>query len=143
VRQCLATTGSDGIASCYVKPSANTIFEWRFAGWPGLGASWSGRSTLQVRARVGLKVSDATPRRGQPTVFTVAVAPSHPGRNVELQRLTGSGWRTVRTAALWSTSARTFTITPTQTGTTTWRARFGGDSDHAANVSAAVSIKTW
>jgi hypothetical protein len=143
VTQCTTTTASDGVASCYVKPTVNTTYEWRFAGSTGFEGSWSGRSTLQVRARVGIKVSDSTPRRGQLTVFTATVAPNHSGRNVELQRLTGSGWSTVRTAPLFSTSTRTFSITPAQAGTTTWRVRFGGDADHAAGASAAVSIKTW
>jgi subtilisin family serine protease len=143
VTQCRVTTASDGVAACSVKPSAKTVYEWRFPGSTGLFGSWSGRSTVQVRARVGLKVSDATPRRGQLTVFTASVAPNHAGRSVDLQRLTGSGWRTVRSAQLFSTSVRTFSITPTQRGTTTWRVSFRGDADHAAGASPAVSIKTW
>jgi hypothetical protein len=142
VVDCTVTTASDGSASCYRKPTAGTTYEWRFAGSSGLLGAWSGRSFLAVKARVGATVSDATPRRGQEVAFTATVKPGHPGATVALQRWNGSAWTSARTATLWSTSKRTFTITPTQAGTTFWRVRFNGDSDHAANSSSTITLRT-
>lgn len=142
VSQCTATTTSSGTASCFVKPTRATTYEWRFAGGTGLTQSWSGQKRFTVKAKVGISVTDATPKRRQTVKFTAYVYPNRAYKQVTLQRLSGSTWKTVRTANLWSTGKRTFAVTPTQAGTTKWRMRYGGDSDYLANSSRVLSLKT-
>lgn len=141
VRQCLVLTSSDGVASCYVKPTAHTTYQWHFAGGSGLGGSWSGLADLLVAARVGVRVSDTTPKVGQKVTLTASVAPDHPGRTVYLERLIGSTWSKEATATLWSSSTRTFSTTPTSAGWTRWRVRFAGDADHLSGASGTVTLK--
>ncbi|HYI19349.1 MAG TPA: fibronectin type III domain-containing protein [Solirubrobacteraceae bacterium] len=60
----------------------------------------SAEVTVGVRVRVGLKVSDKTPRRGQRVRFSGLVTPAHDGTVVKLQRRTREGWKTRRTPTL-------------------------------------------
>jgi hypothetical protein len=55
---------------------------------------------VNVRAKVSLRLSDRTPRRGQRVRFSGSVLPAHDGTPVKLQRRTPAGWRTVATPAL-------------------------------------------
>ena len=51
---------------------------------------------ILVRLRVGIRVSDSTPHRGQRVRFFGSVAPKHNGRRVFVQRRRRDGrWRTV------------------------------------------------
>ena len=51
---------------------------------------------VQVRIKVVLRLSDRTPRRGEPVRFFGTAAPEHDGLTVRIQRQTRTGsWRTV------------------------------------------------
>lgn len=64
-----------------------------------IGTSLS--TTAKVRVRVGLRLSDSTPRIGQLVRFSGAVAPAHNGRIAAIQRRTSTGgWTTVAHATL-------------------------------------------
>jgi hypothetical protein len=57
--------------------------------------SESGTVFVRVRLSASLKVSDATPKRGQLVRFYGLVAPAHDGKPVLIQRKTSSGYKTV------------------------------------------------
>jgi hypothetical protein len=60
----------------------------------------SAEVTVGVRVRVGLKVSDKTPRRGQRVRFSGLVTPAQDGTAVKVQRKTRKGWKTRKTPVL-------------------------------------------
>jgi hypothetical protein len=60
---------------------------------------------VDVRVRVGLRLSDTTPRRGQRIRFTGNVTPAHNGTRAKIQRKTATGWKTIATPALVETTA--------------------------------------
>ena len=60
----------------------------------------SAEVTVGVRVRVGLQVSDKTPRAGQRVRFSGLVTPAHDGTVVKLQRRTSGGWKTRKTSTL-------------------------------------------
>ncbi len=60
----------------------------------------SAEVTVGVRVRVGLKVSDKTPRRGQRVRFSGLVTPAHDGTAVKVQRRTSNGWKTLKSPVL-------------------------------------------
>jgi hypothetical protein len=138
---CTAPTDVSGVASCYTKPTANSTYRWTFSGAAGLDPVTSTPTLLTVKAKVGISVSDTTPRRGQTVTFAAYVSPNHAGRLVVLQRLSGSTWVNVRTATLPGSKA-TFSVTLGSAGTSQWRTRFSGDADHAANSSSTLTLRT-
>jgi subtilisin family serine protease len=148
VTQCIDTTSGSGSAVCAVKPTATTTYEWRYAGTgtPGtlgwLSGAWSGQITVRVKAKVGLGLSDTTPRRGQKVTFAAAVAPNKAGQKVALQRYTDSGWVRHASATLNGDSRRVFTVTPTKRGTTLWRIYYHGDSKNSSATSTVRSLRT-
>jgi hypothetical protein len=56
--------------------------------------------TVLVRPKVGLRLGDRTPARGQRVRFKGSVLPAHDGQTVKVQRKTSSGWKTLRTPVL-------------------------------------------
>jgi hypothetical protein len=50
---------------------------------------------VSVRSKVGLRLSDKTPLRGQRVRFRGSVMPPHDGQAVKIQRRTRTGWRTI------------------------------------------------
>ena len=56
--------------------------------------------TVNVRPKVTLRVSDATPSRGQRVRFRGVVTPGHDGKTASLQRRRAGTWRTVKTTTL-------------------------------------------
>ncbi|HWH45480.1 MAG TPA: hypothetical protein VNT32_12190 [Thermoleophilaceae bacterium] len=61
----------------------------------------SGEETVTVSIRVGFRVSDRTPRRGQRVNFSGFARPAHDGAIARIQRRTSTGsWRTVARARL-------------------------------------------
>ena len=53
-----------------------------------------------VRTKVGLRLSDRTPARGQRVRFRGSVLPAHNGQTVRIQKRTASGWKTIATPTL-------------------------------------------
>lgn len=53
-----------------------------------------------VRTKVGLRLSDRTPARGQRVRFRGSVLPAHDGQTVRIQKRTASGWKTIATPTL-------------------------------------------
>jgi hypothetical protein len=59
---------------------------------------------VRVRLRVSFSVSDSTPKKGARVRFSGTVLPAHPGKPVLIQKKTSTGYKTVTTTKLSSTS---------------------------------------
>lgn len=85
------TTDSAANYSFQVTPGSNTRYHVVAKSPPAT----SGDVTVLVRTKVGLRLSDRTPRRGARVRFKGSVLPAHDGSRVKLQRRTSAGWRTI------------------------------------------------
>src|SRR3954471_24954383 len=59
---------------------------------------------VRVRLRVSFHVSDSTPKKGARVRFSGTVMPAHPGKPVLIQKKASTGYKTVTTTKLSSTS---------------------------------------
>jgi hypothetical protein len=91
------TADGAGAFSFTVTPTATTRYHAEAKTSP---PATSADVTVGVRVRVGLKVSDKTPRSGQRVRFSGLVTPAHDGTAVKLQRKTRAGWKTRKTLVL-------------------------------------------
>ncbi|HML52292.1 MAG TPA: putative Ig domain-containing protein [Propionicimonas sp.] len=113
------------------------------------------KATVQHRRRpaVTLTAFRVTPARQRGSITMPATAavntrltatahftPARAGRNVQLQRLTGSQWKTVASATQNRSGTATLTTTPTQTGAATYRAVTTARQGAAAVVTSAVTV---
>jgi hypothetical protein len=130
-----ATTDAQGRYAFTRRPKLNTRYEVQARPRPGPNLT-SQALQVRVRTKVTLRLSDATPARGQRVRFSGSVYPAHDGRLVSLQRRTSTGrYVTIaRTRALHvlsgarSSFARTLRIVAGGT----YRAYVGGHADHSA-----------
>jgi len=84
------TTSANGDFSFTRKPRLNTRYRAR------VGPALSPTTTVLVRQRVSLSLSDSTPRRGQLVRFSGRSCPTHDGAVVSIQKRTSTGsFRTV------------------------------------------------
>lgn len=97
-----------------------------------------------VRLRVGIRLSDSTPRRGQRVRFFGSVAPKHNGRRVFVQRRRRDGrWRTVARSltrdASGNRSRYSRRIRVFRSGL--YRVRVRGHADHRTGTSRVRAIR--
>jgi len=89
------TTNAKGDYTFTRNPARNTAYR------AVVGATVSPNVIVKVRIRIGLRVSDATPRVGQIVRLRGRACPSHVGLPVRIQRRTSTGsFRTVRSTTL-------------------------------------------
>jgi len=89
------TTDVNGDFAFADRPSKSSVYRVT------AGTAASPEVAVAVAPLVGLKVGDATPRKGQRVRFKGTVRPQHDGTRVAIQRKRADGiWATVRTAAL-------------------------------------------
>jgi hypothetical protein len=79
-----------------VTPALNTRYHVVAKSPPATSAD----VTVFVRTKVGLRLSDRTPRRRARVRFRGSVLPAHDGRTVRIQRRTRVGWKTIATPVL-------------------------------------------
>ena len=96
------TSASNGNYSFTVRPPLNTRYRVRARGLT------SAERLVQVRLRVGLSLSDSTPRRAQRVRFSGRVRPDHDGRVVRIERRTSAGWRTAATTTTKDVAGATY-----------------------------------
>ncbi|HZI91579.1 MAG TPA: hypothetical protein VFD31_08125 [Thermoleophilaceae bacterium] len=127
-----ATTDSKGDFSFVQKPTLNTRYVARSG--PDEGAP----VTVAVQPRVGLRLSDYSPRKRQRVRFFGRVCPQHNGSTLAIQRRFSTGYRTVRRATLraiagsgCSSWTRTFRVRRDSR----YRAVIGAHADHIRGVS--------
>jgi hypothetical protein len=98
---------------------------------------------VHVRLRVGIGLSDSTPRRGTRVRFSGSVAPKHNGRRVFVQRRRPDGrWRTVaRTITGNATGNRSRYVRRVRIFRSgLYRVRVRGDADHSTGTSRTRAI---
>ena len=98
-----ATTTATGAYSMAVTPTVNTRYRVAAKTKPPVT---SPEVTVNVRVRVGLRLSDYTPAVGQRVRFSGIVTPAHNGAIARIQRRTATGWRTVARTTLVGTTPR-------------------------------------
>jgi len=127
-----ATTDANGDFAFADRPSKSSVYRVT------AGTAASPEVAVAVAPLVGLKVGDATPRKGQRVRFKGTVRPQHDGARVAIQRKRADGtWATVRTAALRDAGSRYSTyskrIRIRRSGT--FRTVLAAHADHAEGVS--------
>jgi hypothetical protein len=125
-----ATTGPSGAYSLNQAPGVNTRYRVRH------GNLLSPVVTVLVRMRIGLRVSDRTPDRGERVRFFGRVCPEHVDALVRIQRRISGRWVTVRRtrtdeAARCSSYSRRVRVG----GDGLYRAVVAGHGDHARGIS--------
>ena len=141
----VVTTDSKGSYRFVVKPTQHTRYR-TITPEPATiydTAVKSPESLVHVRLRVGIRLSDSTPRRGQRVRFSGSVAPKHNGRKVFIQRRRADGrWRTVaRTLtrnASGNRSVYSKRVRIRRSGA--YRVRVRGDANHSTGNSHARLI---
>jgi hypothetical protein len=130
-----ATTDGNGDFAFSQRPAQSSVFRVTAATAP---PGTSADAPVAVAPLVGLKVSDATPRKGQRVRFRGTVRPQHDGTRVAIQRERADGtWVTVKTPLLtdagstYSRYAKRLRIR--RSGT--YRTVIAAHADHAEGVS--------
>lgn len=130
-----ARTTNGGRYTFSVKPTKNT--QYRAVAQSSPPVTSNARLVL-VRIKVGLIVSDTTPRRGQRVRFRGTVAPQHDGSRALIQKRTSTGaFRTVARARLVDAGTRVSRyskrIRIRRDGV--YRVKVRGDADHVNGFS--------
>jgi len=133
-----ATTDVNGDFAFADRPSKSSVYRVT------AGTAASPEVAVAVAPLVGLKVGDATPRKGQRVRFKGTVRPQHDGTRVAIQRKRADGtWATVRTAALRD-AGNTYSryskrIRIRRSGT--FRTVIAAHADHAEGVSRERTLR--
>jgi hypothetical protein len=130
-----ATTAQNGNFSFTVKPALNTQYRVVAQSSPPVTG---GARLVSVRPRVGLLVSDLTPRRGARVRFSGSVAPAHDGAIALIQRRGSTGrFVTIARATLQDAgdarSRYSKRVRITRDGE--YRVKLPGDADHVNGFS--------
>jgi hypothetical protein len=121
-----ATTTASGGYSLTQQPGLNTRYRVRRG--PVV--------TVLVRVRLGLRVSDRTPDRGERVRFFGRTCPEHVGTLVHVQRRTARRWVTVaRTSARLATRCSSYARRIRVFRDGLYRSVVAGHDDHARGVS--------
>lgn len=127
-----ATTAPSGNYSFTQQPGLNTRYRVRRSNL------LSPVVTVLVRIRLGLRVSDRTPDRGERVRFFGRACPEHVGALVRVQRRTAGGWVTVaRTSAKLATRCSSYSRRIRVFRDGLYRAVVAGHDDHARGISPA------
>ena len=102
----------------------------------------SGTVFVQVRLRISLRVSDATPKAGTRVRFYGTVAPVHAGKVVAIQRRSSTG-KFVTVARTTTSATSTYTRRVRVRSTGVYRAVVtSADQDHLDGTSRTRSLRT-
>jgi hypothetical protein len=133
-----ATTNATGDWSLVVKPNANTRYRAR------VGNLESANVDVTVSPRVSLRLSDRTPARGQRVTFSGRVCPEHDTVAIALQRRSSTGWKTIASPVLAdipNVACSSYSVVKRPRRNGRFRARFLGDTDHAASNSRVKRVR--
>jgi hypothetical protein len=139
------TTDANGAYSFTVAPQASTRYHVSAKAGPTVD---SPDVTMLVALKVGMAVSDKTPKAGQRVRFSGSVTPAHDGKSAQLQKHLSSGWKTIKTTTLVASTpvngvARSrYAVKAKVSHTGTYRVVVAsGDADHADGTSRALKLK--
>lgn len=117
-------------------PSANTVYRAVFSGDDMLLSAVSLLTGVGVRPGVILNATPQQTRAGGVVAFTGRVIPAHPGRPIYLQQYSPtSGWRTITSMRLSSSSTYAFRVVKRSAGYLLFRTAIASDADHVWNIS--------
>lgn len=131
----VTTSAPNGAFSFAVKPPVSTQYRVVAKTSPD---TTSRPRLISVRTRVGLRLSDSTPRRGARVRFSGSVLPAHDGATLRLQRRTSNGgFTTVATTTLRDagTARSTYSRFLRIRRDGVYRVKLAGDSDHVNGFS--------
>jgi subtilisin family serine protease len=94
------TTSVTGAASTSVKMTANSQFQWRFAGTAAQKAATSATRSVSVRQVVSIAKTAGTIKHGSTVKFYGTVQPTSADRPVLLQQRVGTKWVTKASAVI-------------------------------------------
>jgi hypothetical protein len=134
------TTDTTGRYTLGVSPTTTTDYRTTFAGEDGRLGATSVRRGVSVGRLVDLTVNRTSGSRHARFTLGSEVSPAASGAVVTLQRHYSSGWRTVATKRLSSTSKAGFIVRPNRHGRFSYRVRKGADSGHVASVSGTLGV---
>jgi hypothetical protein len=128
---------ADGYFHASILPKANAT--WTAA---AAGASSEG-IVIWVKPRVTLALTHLRPQGTRLTeIFSGAVTPNHAGARVLIKKAVGSGWRTVASGRLDSSSRYRVTwALPYRTASYSVRAVIAAHADHAEGVSPKAGLR--
>jgi hypothetical protein len=133
-----ATTDANGDFAFAQRPAESSVFRVVTATTPPAS---SPDVAVAVAPLVGLKVSDATPRKGQRVRFRGTVRPQHDGTRVAIQRKRADGtWVTVRSPRDAGSSYSRYSKRIRIRRSGTYRTVIAAHADHAEGVSRARSL---
>jgi hypothetical protein len=123
-------TGASGSYSFTQRPGVNTRYRVR------QGNLLSPVTTVLVRIRLGLRVSDRTPDRGERVRFFGRACPEHVGALVRIQRRASGRWITVaRTRTALATRCSTYSRRVRVFRDGLYRSVVAGHDDHVRGIS--------
>ena len=136
-----AVTSSTGKVSIAYAPKLHRDLRLRYvANGDRYLAATSAAKKVSVAAVVSSAISRTSIVLGRTVTVSGRVAPAHGGKRVYLQRLTGTGWKSVTYKTQTSTGYAAFTVKPTAKGTWRYRLYFPADADHLAGYSPSRSV---
>ena len=127
-------TTTDGAYTFTALPTMNTKYRVSTQDKP---AVTSAEAAVGVRWKVGLGVSDLTPRRGARVRFHGTVRPAHPNGVVYIQRKSSTGWKNVKqtTMTTGTATSSTYSVRLRVRHTGRYRAVVLGDLAHETGIS--------
>ena len=132
-------TDAKGNVSFALAPDQNTKLRLQTVAAP---KATSAEGTIGVGWRVGLRVSDSTPHKGQSIRFSGSVHPAHVGGTALIQKKTASGFKTIKSTVLKAATATysTYSARLRVRTTGTYRVRVPGDATHLAGTSRTRTL---
>jgi len=133
------STDAKGDVSFALAPDISTKLRLQTAAAPKLTSS---EIPLGVAWKVGFRVSDSTPHKGQSIRFSGSVHPVDNGATALIQKKTASGFRTVKSTTLRNATATysNYSVRLRIRRTGTYRVRVPGDTGHVAGTSRTRTL---
>jgi hypothetical protein len=131
-----ATADGTGYYQAALRPTANATWTAR------AGGVQAGAVEIKVMPRVTLALSHLKAGTRLTETFSGSISPRHAGSRVLVQKAVGSGWRTVASGRLNSSSRYRVTwVLPYKTATYKLRVAILAHADHAEGVSQTATLR--
>ncbi|HKV69151.1 MAG TPA: hypothetical protein VJN72_13760 [Gaiellales bacterium] len=131
------TTNAAGAVAWIAAPLRNTVYRAELEAAPTVRAS----RTVAVRQRVALVTDRLHVRHGGAVRLSGFVSPGHPGGRVQVQVLTGAGWRTVASPRLGIGSHYAKTVIAAARGRYVLRVIAPATATNAAGRSRTITVQ--